>query len=729
MTAGTAAPLPGGTLNPLSIPKYVTPLRIPATMPPKSTNTTTGEKSYEIEVVQFQQQVLPPKDIANNKLSMTTLWGYAATGFPATRSYPAFTVEATRNVISNVTWRNNLLDNSGKPLPHLFTIDRSLHWANPERLPCVVTTTANNNTNGSTDCRPDPRINGMVLQDPYTGPVPIVTHVHGAHTAPMSDGYPEAWFLPAGNHCKKFACTGAKANLLTDRSGNPVTNTYPGYATFSYLNDQPSSTLWYHDHTLGITRLNLYAGPVGMWLIRESNGGESGLVAGTLPGPAPKQANATTTAYFEIPIIIQDRSFNKNGQLFYPDARAFFEGVMKSQLQIPFIGDTQHPSDISAVWNPEAFFNVMVVNGSSWPFLNVEPQRYRFRLLNGCNSRFLNLSLQALGANGNFLGEVPFYQIGADQGLLPKVVRIVSGETLVLNGDGTEAPLPTTFPVAGDAAALLMSPAERADVIVDFSALPAGTARVQMLNTGPDSPFGGFPVIPADPSSTGQVMQFVLVANNPATVDNSTAPRSLQLAAMPAINPNTPVRHVSINEDESASVCVSISPSGTINYVNLNGASFDPMDPNNACFAAGGIPMGPRAGLLGSYDPVAALPVPRMWMEPITQNPTLGTTETWELHNYTNDAHPLHIHLVKFRVLSRGPLNTPSIRSAQPTEQGWKDTVIAYPGEITRLQASFDVPGLFVWHCHILEHEDNEMMLPYCIGDSTLCPHPIAGGL
>jgi len=734
LTNAHAAPVPGGSLDPLSIPKYVTPLVIPPAMPAKTLDPATGIQNYDIEVVQFQQQILPRFDINNLRLGKTTVWGYGATGLPATRSYPAFTVETTRNTGTNVTWRNSLTDSSGNPLPHLFAVDRSLHWANPERLPCLnpstvtaaLTTTVNTNP---TDCRPDPIANTTLLQQPYTGPVPTITHVHGAHTSAMSDGYPEAWYLPAGKHCKKnFACTGAKANLLTDRVGNQVTNTFPGYANFSYLNDQPSTTLWYHDHTLGMTRLNVYAGPVGFWLVRDASGGETGLVAGNLPGPAPKVGDTPNKAYFEIPIAIQDRSFNKNGQLFYPDNRAFFEGLTRSQLKIPFIGDTKRPSDIAAIWNPEVFFNVMVVNGASWPSLNVEPQRYRFRLLNGCNSRFLNLSLQALDANGNALGEVPFYQIGSDQGLLPKVVRIVSGEAVALNGDGTEGPLPTTFPVAGDAAALLMSPAERADVIVDFSVLPAGTARVQLLNTAPDSPFGGFPVIPADPSTTGQVMQFVMVANNPVTVDNSTAPRDLKLAAMPAVNPVAQSRQLSLNEEESSSVCVSVSPTGLITYVNLMGAHFNPMDTNNVCFAAGGVSMAPKAALLGRYDPVSATPMPQMWMDPLTQNPTLGATETWELHNFTEDAHPIHVHLVKFRVMDRTPMGaTP--RDAEPSEQGWKDTVTAYPGEITRLQATFDVPGLYVWHCHILEHEDNEMMIPYCIGDSTLCSHPIAGGI
>ena len=243
---------------------------------------------------------------------------------------------------------------------------------------------------------------------------------------------------------------------------------------------------------------------------------------GTLPGPAPVAGqavldlnvpgNPVRAAIREIPIVIQDRSFNKDGSLFYPGDRAFFEGLNPGQLQIPFIGDKKYGSDIAPIWNPEAFFNVMVVNGVSWPTLEVEPDLYRFRLLDGCNSRFLNLSLRALDANGGDLGEVPMYQIGAEQSLLPNVVKIETGFRTVLPGDGT---VPAAEP-CGELRkpALLMGLAERADVIVDFSNLPAGTVRVRMINTAPDAPFGGFPDIPADPSTTGQVMEFALVADN-----------------------------------------------------------------------------------------------------------------------------------------------------------------------------------------------------------------------
>ena len=165
-----AAPVAGGSLNPLSIPKYVTSLTIPPEMPAKQIDPVTGKKTYDIEVVQFRQQILPNLDINNVALGKTTVWGYGATGLPATRSYPARTLETTRNVEANITWRNNLTEVAGKFLPHLFAVDRSLHWANPEHLPCLTpgaVPTAAPNT--GTDCRPDPVINGVLLQATYPG--------------------------------------------------------------------------------------------------------------------------------------------------------------------------------------------------------------------------------------------------------------------------------------------------------------------------------------------------------------------------------------------------------------------------------------------------------------------------------------------------------------------------------------------------------------------------------
>jgi FtsP/CotA-like multicopper oxidase with cupredoxin domain len=708
----TAAPLPGGTLDPLTVPKYVTPLVIPPEMPkstvqptdPANPTAVQPPADYNIAVRQFKQQILPAG------LPATTVWSYgrAEEAVPAVApspgssfNYPAFTVEATSGVTTRVRWINDLKDAAGNFLPHLFAVDQTLHWANPP---------------GGTAGRDMPGTDPT----PYTGPVPLVTHVHGAHVNPQSDGYPEAWYLPAANNIPQtpipYATQGSNYGQFD------LTNTVPGSAFFGYENTQSATTLWYHDHALGMTRLNVYAGPAGFWLVRGGANGDANAkdgvtgVAAKLPGPAPAGAGdpnfdpAYRATIREIPLAIQDRSFNADGSLFYPDSRAFFD---------TFAGPYAPTSDIAPIWNPEAFFNTMVVNGSTWPKLEVAPAKYRFRLLNGCNSRFLNLVLQRIQVKkGKLSGqEMSFYQIGAEQGFLPKVVEIRTGFATPLPGNGT---MPMRVQGPNKQQALLMGPAERADVIVDFSGLANGTI-VQLINTAPDAPFGGFPDIPADPGTTGQVMQFVVnTALLQPTDAATTSPLNLVLPADAPIGPaSVPPRSLSLNEMESSQVCVSIDPAGNITTLFTS----PPNDPNflAACAAAGGVPQAPKAALLGTFDPATATSTPLMFHEPITENPALGSTEEWEINNLTVDAHPIHVHLVKFQVINRQlldpltllPVGVPT--PALPAEAGYKDTVIAYPGQVTRIRATFDIAGLYVWHCHIVEHEDNEMMRPFTV--------------
>ena len=656
------APLPGGTLNPHTIPKYVTPLVIPPEMPATAT-LPGGIKYYEIAVRQFQQQILPAG------LPMTAVWGYGSPSYPGTFHYPAFTIEATADQPLRVKWMNQLVvdpvacaasgetDNACNFLPHLLPIDRTLHWANPEQLMCMDSMT------NQTDCRPDP-MNGEVLQQPYQGPVPIVVHVHGAHVNPDSDGFPEAWYLPRANNIPAgYASRGSNYGQI------PGAPNELGAALFQYRNDQRATTAWFHDHTLGMTRANVYAGPAGFYILR---GGRDDLpseplVVGGLPGPAPKLGDPPATKYYEIPIAIQDRSFNADGSLFYAGSRAFFDEFVG-----PYIGDPLFPSDISPIWNPEFFGNVIVVNGKTWPYLNVEPRKYRFRLLNGSESRFFILDFK----NNN----LKFTQIGSEGGFLPA-------------------------PVVLDR--LLIAPAERADVIVDFSLFKPGD-KIILFNRGPDSPFGGFPILGAlaNPATTGQVMQFRVVP--------LTAPDTSTIPALPSIvplGPATNVRRVSLNELESDLVCV--DKKGT--YI--------PGETPPSCSGLG-TPMGPTEARLGTVDD-DGVGIPLAWADTISENPAHGSTEVWEIHNFTEDAHPIHIHEVMFQVVDRTPMGDaiggPSTRGPESWETGFKDTVVAYPGEVTRIKALFDIAGLFVWHCHILEHEDNEMMRPYCVGDLASC--------
>ncbi len=624
---------PDEPLDPTTIPKFVEPLVIPPVLAPNQV-AADGVEEYEIAVRQFEQQILPEGYPQTPVFAYGRAWDPLPGGeAPSTFNFPAFTIEAQTGAPVRVTWFNHVVDDpaSAAPqyLPHLLPVDQTLHWANPE---------------GSAD--------GIMRGDdpnPYTGPVPIVNHLHGGNTPAESDGYPEAWYLPdAANLPDDYATEGPF--YATTQA------TEAGAAVFEYPNEQRAATMWFHDHTLGMTRLNVYAGMAGFYLLRDE--AEAAL---NLPGPAPQAGDEPGTRYYEIPIAIQDRSFYADGRLFYPDTRTFFD-----EYEGPYFPDGPVPP----IWNPEFFGDSIVVNGRTWPYLEVEPRLYRLRLLNGSGSRFLVLAFDA---------GLPFHVIGVDGGLLPD-------QPLTLEQ-------------------LLMAPAERFDVIVDFSAFAPGET-LTLLNFGPDEPFGGLPVEPeamANPETTGQVMQFRVVEltdqGNPGNIP-------AELPSITALETDLPERFVTLNEEMTDE-------------------------------EMGGVPV---AAVLGT--PTEG---PLAWSEAITENPQLGDTEIWSVVNLTADAHPIHIHEVMFQVIERLPFDADAYHeaqeayllgrragdppdpldfatgdpiAAQPWEaRAWKDTVIANPGEITRMIMTFNLPGLYVWHCHILEHEDNEMMRPYYVGE------------
>jgi bilirubin oxidase len=694
----------GGSLDPTTIPKYVSPLVIPPVMP-KTSVLPGGIDYYEIAVRQFKQNILP------DSLGLpTTVWGYGSVNHSGTFSYPARTIEASVDKPVRVKWINDLKDRKGNYLPHLLPIDQTLHWANPPQ-DCI-------DGMMKTDCRGQ-------SQEPYTGPVPIIVHLHGAHVQPDSDGYPEAWYLPnAKNIPAGYAKRGSKFDQI---DGVP---NVPGAAFFQYRNDQRATALWFHDHTLGMTRANVYAGPAGFYILR---GGSSDLPSFLLPSPAPKQGDPAGKQYHEIPIMIQDRSFNLvkgadgnpvEARLFYPDNRAFFEGLNfpthpdpqfpgAGALLIPFIPDATlggEMSDVSPIWNPEFFGNTMVVNGKTWPVLEVEQKRYRLRFLNGSDSRFLLLKMVAnadVKAPRPVTPALHFWQIGTEGGFLPKPVKLDS---------------------------LLIALAERADVIVDFSSFPVGT-ELYLINEAPDEPFGGgVPFTgcsavspdpnpnapegcfePSDPGTTGQVMKFVVKPCE--SLDLSLPPQFLPLPKLTPLGKATKTRKLSLNEDMSMTVCVK-EDNG--NIVEDDCA----LDMSNA--------FGPTSARLGTLGE-NGFPIPKAWMDEITENPKVGATEIWELYNFTADAHPIHVHQTMFQVVDRQALKTdvdgmslsPATLVGAPIppevwETGFKDTVISYPGQVTRIKVFFDIPGLYVWHCHILSHEDNEMMRPFCVGGGCM---------
>jgi len=603
-------------------------------------------------MTQFSQQILPAG------LPATTVWGYGAVtpgerGGLLLHNAPSLTIEAKAGRPVRVTWINDLRRADGTYLPHLLPVDPTLHWANPP---------------GGIDGR-DMRPEFTETPGPYNGPVPIVTHVHGAiDVGDESDGYPEAWFLPeAVDIPQDHAATGTWFDFFAAKAAATLGTAWgPGHATFQYPNSGRAATLWYHDHTLGMTRVNVYAGPAGFFIVRGGANGDDEVKdrrtgrRAVLPGPPPDRGDTfpATTHYHEIPLAIQDRSFNEDGSLFYPDTREFFDGYPG-----PYLPET----DVSPIWNPEFFGDTIIVNGNTWPRLDVEQRRYRFRLLNGCQARFLVLDFSRIPG-------VDVWAIGNEGGFLDRSVSIT----------------------ADHVNRLLMGPAERMDLIVDFTGVPIGDHVLG--NLGPDEPFGGgipdedFDV--ADPATTGQIMQFKVGPR--ISADRSTPPRHLRLPDARRL-PRATIRR----------------PLALLEMMSMSAD-------------------GPAQAMLGTIagDPNVAPGVwaQQMWMDEVTENPAVGAVEVWEFYNATADAHPMHVHEVAFEVVDRQDITVdeatgqvqvmPGSAPLQPVawETGYKDTVIAYPGQVTRVKARFDNPGQFVWHCHIVEHEDNEMMRPLRIG-------------
>jgi len=426
-----------------------------------------------------------------------------------------------------------------------------------------------------------------------------VVHLHGAHVLTDSDGYPEFWYTPDPD---------GPPNGLGGPAGN--------FANYHYPNSQEPTSLWYHDHALGITRLNVYTGLAGSYLIRDE---------------AEEHLNLPKGKY-EVPLLIQDRSFNTDGSLFYPSSGQ---------------GDPNAPP----VWVPEWFADTVCVNGKVWPYLNVEPRKYRFRVLNGSGSRFYHLAMD----NGR-----SFWQIGTDGGLLEAPVRLTS---------------------------LLIAPAERADLIVDFSGHAGQTITVTNDAATP-YPDGGDDNDPANNPDMTVVMQFKVTL---PLAGHDTSRLPARLGEVHRLPPSSAVKIRKLTLNEALTALDS-----------------------------------PIRALLGTLRPDGTSnPLP--WEAPVTENPRLGTTEIWSFTNLTGDTHPIHMHLVQFEILDRQalvldpdtgePTSVPDANAPRvppdPNEAGRKDTVRVNPGTVTRVIAHFDLPGRFVWHCHILEHEDNDMMRPF----------------
>jgi len=404
----------------------------------------------------------------------------------------------------------------------------------------------------------DHTLHGAEVERPA---VRTVVHLHGGRTEASSDGYPEDWFVPGQS------------------------------AVCHYTNQQEAASLFYHDHAMGITRLNAVAGLMGLYLLRDDFEDELNLPNGD----------------HEIPLILFDRSFRPDGQIDYPVS-----------------------TKPDAPWVSEYYGSAILANGKIFPFHPVEPRKYRLRLLNGSNGSFYRLSFSAEASMA--ADAISFYQIGSEQGFL-------------------SAPTQTSL--------LIVGPGERVDLIFDFS---THTGKSVYLRT-----------------DVTLIMQFRV--STAKSVDRSVLPATLRPV------PRT-LEHSSVRTRELT----------LADYQNRLGRS--------------------SAMLLNGMH----------WDAPATEKPVLGSTEIWSFINLTDDSHPIHLHLVRFQLLDRRPfdlavyqltgkviLTGPPV-SLTPGELGWKDTVRVDPMTVTRIIVNFEgFTGRYVWHCHMLEHEDNEMMRPLIV--------------
>ncbi|NOU92560.1 multicopper oxidase domain-containing protein [Paenibacillus sp. LMG 31456] len=445
--------------------------------------------------------------------------------------YPGPTFDVMKNETTYVKWINDL------PTKHFLPIDTTIHGAD-RNLPEVRT----------------------------------VVHVHGGKQPAHSDGYPEAWFT------RNFEQTGP----LFERE------------VYEYPNLE-AAPLWYHDHSMGITRLNMYAGLAGFYIIRDKY----------------EQSLNLPRGVYEIPLLVQDRSFNPDGSLYYPSTPD------KKNPRLPF------PSIVTPF---DA--DTILVNGKVWPYLEVEPRKYRFRILNSSNSRAITFKLDS--------GQ-PLFQIGTDRGLLERPVKM--NEILLL----------TT---------------ERADVIVDFSRSFGKSIVLKNVFKG------------ASPETT-DVMQFRVTVPLKGK-DTSSLPEYLTKIDFLSRKQASKTRDLTL-----------------VRVADEYGRSLNLLDG-------------------------------KMWIDRISEKIELGTVEIWRLINVSADDHPIHLHIVDMQILERQPFNVAHFQTTgklkftgpkdppEPNERGFKDTIRAPAGQVTSFIASFGpLTGRFVWHCHMLEHEDYEMMRPF----------------
>jgi spore coat protein A, manganese oxidase len=575
-------------------------------------------------------------------------------------------------------------------------------------------------------------------------------HFHGGAVPWISDGGPFAWFRPDDDPSDTGPLYGPSAesgSLNIFKLLNP--NLQSGEAEYYYPMDQSARFGWYHDHAVGITRLNAYAGVASALLVRDAF--ERSLVNLGLPDFIENGGR-------ELPLVIQDKIFQDEaqdptypgltatGSLWYPyryaEHMASAEGSDPTALPISCV--------------PEMFGDTMLVNGVVHPQVAVEPRRYRLRVLNATQARFLNLQLyEAAGSIGSQIPDFSkpgpdFLVLGTEGGFLARAVAVGSGRRLDVT---TEQSGERSVDPANPGGSLLSGPAERWDLIVDFSAF-AGKSVI-LYNDTP-APFPGGDPLSDGPVETDAEGNTILINQmimrfdvDGAITGPADPPTEIVDGFALAANPDSGVEPALASAWGEVTPSPLAAPAGArLRKLTLN-ELFD--EHGRLAQMIGGNQLGdPMPGFtLDSDAPGADVDKTTAlgYLDPATETPSVGDVEVWEIANISADVHPMHFHLVNVQALSRTPFTAyefdadgvgnptglGSERGPDATELGWKETVRMNPGEVTRVvmkfnlaAVPFDVPesprvggNEFVWHCHILEHEEHDMMRPIIVSGAN----------
>jgi spore coat protein A len=669
----------------------------------------TSATSVTLNMQEFLSPVMPSTFVpAAGAYNGTYVWGYKDAAGQTATSYIGPVILATRGAATEVTYVNNLGDTAGSNLvAWVSSTDQTLHWANPDGGPMTDLTN-------------------------YVGPIPAVPHLHGGEVPPQIDGGPDSWFLSSTTTPAGYTQQGHA--YYTRNAADPI-NT----AVYRYPNTQEAANIWFHDHVLGATRLNVYAGLAGAYLLSDPD----------LALPPGLGAHDIGGALI-VPMVLQDRSFDVDGQLLLPNL-----GI-----------NIEHP-----FWVPEFVGDTIVVNGKVWPTFGTAlapkpSKRYRFLFLNGSNARTYELFL--VDPVTKVMGP-PMWVIGTDGGYLDTPVKI----------DPNAAKPAVTK--------LVIMPGERYDVIIDFNdptwrALnPNFSGTLILKNTG-NTPYPKG--APPTGTTLGQIVKFFIGAPVADTGYDPASGTPLRQPMVRLVNPTAGTAAVTPQVRRQLTLNEVMGPGGPLEVL-VNNTKWDGKSVAKDAFPGGVRPDFTQTGPGGEY---------------YSELPNEGATELWEIINITADAHPIHLHLVQFQLMNRQnfnlskyvkaynalfptstaidpltglpypggvfiggfgpPLNynngnpvavggnpdiTPflqgPVRPPETYERGWKDTVVMYPGQVTRIMvrwAPTDLPANtaaasayfpfdpngghgYVWHCHIIDHEDNEMMRP-----DSVTPNPNA---